>query len=88
MIFVLRTPAMAGVLAIAQSPAFTLFFVYLQAFSLPQPMQPLDVHTPAFLAQQHADATIAISWPAKCQPVHSDDQSSFFLADVDPVTLR
>ena len=49
MVFMLRTMAMAGISAIAQSLAFGLFLAYLQAFLLPQPMHTFEVNTPAFL---------------------------------------
>ena len=49
MVLVLGTMAMAGVSAIAQSLAFGLFLAYLQAFGLPEPMNTLEVYSPAFL---------------------------------------
>jgi len=88
MVFMLRTMAVASISAIAQSLAFRLFSAYLQAFGLPEPMNTLEVDSPALLPQQHRDPTATISVPATCQPVHIDNQAFFFLADVVPVTLR
>ncbi len=88
MVLVLWTMAMAGVPTITQSPAFGLFLAYLQAFELPESMNTLEIYSPAFLPQQHGDATTTISGPAKCQLVHIENQLPFLLADLVAITLR
>ena len=50
MVFMLRTMPMTGIPTIAQSLAFGLFLAYLQAFGLPEPMDTLEVDSPAFLS--------------------------------------
>ena len=78
---------MAGVAAIAQSPAFTGLSAYLQALGLPQPMYPLDVHTPAVLPEQRRDPTVTEPRPLDRQLVHRIYKPTLIVGDLSAVTL-
>ncbi len=88
MIFMHRLLSVTSIGSRTQSPAFTSLFAYLKTFLLPQPMNPLGVHTPAVLAKQNRYPAITISRPAHRQFMHIAYQSFFFLADLVLVTLR
>ena len=72
---------MAGILAPAQSTPFSLLFPYLKPFGLPQPMHPLDVHSPTFLAKKHRDPPVPESGPANRQTLHLCNQSTLVVVD-------
>jgi hypothetical protein len=87
MILAQRPAAMAGVAAIAQSPAFTGLAAYLQPLGLPQPMNTLDVHTPAVLAKQNTDPTVAVPRPPDRQFMHRVNEGSLIFRNLSAVTL-
>jgi hypothetical protein len=73
---------MAGVLAGTVSPAFTGLFANLQPHGLPQPMHPLDVHTPAILAKKkNRNPAIPKPRPLQCQPVRLGHQATLVVRD-------
>ena len=87
MIFMHRPLSMAGVGSRTQSPAFTGLFAYLKTFGFPQAMNPLVVHTPAFLTKQNSYPAITISGPFQRQSVHIICQLLFFLTSLFGITL-
>ena len=74
-VFAQRPMSMAGIVAVAQSSAFTGLFSDLQTFCLPQSMHSLDVYTPTVDPQQGGNATIPKPRPFQCQSVRLGYQS-------------
>jgi hypothetical protein len=64
-----------------------LLLAYLKPFFLPQPMHPLGIDPPAFLAEQDRDPAIPEPRPQDRQPMQVGDQRPVFQADPLPIAL-
>ena len=78
---------MAGIVRITNSSAFTGLAAYLKPFFLPQPMNTLYVHTPAFQHKQGRDPPIPEPRPAKRQATHLCNQTPLFLRYLCSISL-
>ena len=88
MVLVARLATMAGIGAMAQSSAFAGLAAYLQALGLPQPMHPLDVHTPAVSPQQDCDPAIAEPRPLHRQVMHRLDHGTLIVGDLPAMSAE
>ena len=78
-VLVLRLSTNATVLAMAQTPSFSLFLWHFQPFLNPKPIDPFPIHTPARSSQQRPDPSIAVAGMLAHQGQHLGNQAFLLL---------
>jgi len=68
----------AAIAALTESASFPLLFRDFQAFSSPDPIDPLEVHAPAFLSKLGRDKPITVSRIFPHQLVNPFEQTPLF----------
>jgi len=70
---------MTGIDAGAQTSAFTGLLAYLKTLRLPETVNTLNVHTPAFLAKARCDPTVPEPRPENRQPAYIGYQPTLMI---------